>query len=237
MEYRDLHSWGVAPAEAMEIQRELRDRLRQDIEPPPFETIAGIDVSYDKGSSEVYSGVVVLDCETFERIEQSTAIVSVSFPYVPGLLSFRETPAVIEAWKKLSKKPDCVICDGHGYSHPRRFGLACHIGLVFGLPAIGCAKSRLIGEHVAPRPQRGSVEYLLDAGEVIGAVVTTKDNTSPVYVSQGDQVTLDRAIKTVLACCTEYRIPEPTRQAHLLVNDLRRGKLPTEEPKQQTLFG
>jgi len=227
----------MSPKEAMEIQRNLRDRLQLDVEPPPFKTVAGVDVSYDKGSSDVYAGVVVLDCGTLEKVDQAGAVVSVSFPYVPGLLSFRETPAAIEAWKKLVKKPDCVVCDGHGYSHPRRFGLACHIGLVFDLPAIGCAKSRLIGEHAAPGPEKGSLEYLMDSGEVIGAVVTTKDNTSPVYASQGDRVTLDRAVKTVLDCCTDYRIPEPTRQAHLLVNQLRRGEVPQDEPEQQTLFG
>jgi deoxyribonuclease V len=222
VDYKDLHSWDVTPAEAIEIQRGLRDRLRLDVEPPPFKTVAGIDVSYEKGSRDVYSGVVVLDCRTLEKLAEATAVVPVSFPYVPGLLSFRETPAVIEAWKKLEVRPDCVMCDAHGYSHPRRFGLACHIGLIFDLPTIGCAKSRLVGEHVAPAPEKGSTEYLLDAGEVIGAVVTTKDSTSPVYVSQGDQVTLPRAIETVLACCAHHRIPEPTRRAHLLVNEFRR---------------
>jgi deoxyribonuclease V len=170
----------------------------------------------------MYAGVVVLHHATLEPLEQATAVVSVSFPYVPGLLSFRETPAVMEAWRKLTKRPDCVICDGHGYSHPRRFGLACHIGLVFDLPALGCAKSRLVGEHFPPGPHKGSMERLTDKGEVIGAVVTTKENTSPVYVSQGDQVTLERAVETVVQCCTDYRIPEPTRQAHLLVNEFRR---------------
>ncbi len=140
-------------------------------------------------------------------LETATAALRARFPYIPGLLSFREMPAVIKAWTKLKTLPECVICDGHGFAHPRRFGLACHLGLLLGRPSIGCAKSLLVGTHRPPGKRRGSVEALLDGGEQIGAVVRTRHGVAPVYVSQGDRISLDAAVQTVLDACAGYRFP------------------------------
>ncbi len=156
-----------------------------------------------------------------EELDLATATASADFPYIPGLLSFREAPAVIKAWNKLKTVPDCLICDGHGLAHPRRFGLACHLGLLLDLPSIGCAKSRLVGTHQEPRTRRGSIAPLLDQDEQIGVVLRTKDGVAPVFVSQGDRIGLDAAVQTVLATCHGYRLPEPQRRAHLLVTKMR----------------
>ena len=204
----------------MAIQLELRSRLRLD-GAGPFATLGGVDVSYDAVSDLMFAGVVVMSADGREVLETAAAAVTVRFPYIPGLLSFRETPAVIEAWAKLSTPPDCLICDGHGLAHPRRFGIACHLGLLLDLPSIGCAKSLLVGTHRAPAKRRGSVEPLLDRGEQVGAVLRTRDGVTPVFVSQGDRISLEAAVPIVLAACSGYRLPEPTRRAHLLVNDAR----------------
>ena len=221
MRVRALHPWDVSPQEAMAIQLRLRSRLRLKGN-GPFGTVAGIDVSYDDASKRMFAGVVVMSGDGQKILETATAIDRVRFPYIPGLLSFRETPAVIKAWTKLKALPDCVICDGHGFAHPRRFGLACHLGIILGRPSIGCAKSLLVGTHRQPGKRRGSVEALLDGGEQIGAVVRTRQRVAPVYVSQGDRISLDAAVWAVLDACAGYRLPEPTRRAHLLVSEMRR---------------
>lgn len=220
MRVRALHPWDVSPREAMAIQIELRSRLRLK-GAGPFGTVGGIDVSYDDASGLMLAGVVVMSADGREVLESATGAVPIRFPYIPGLLSFRETPAVIEAWAKLNMRPDCVICDGHGLAHPRRFGIACHLGLVLDLPSIGCAKSLLVGTHRPPGTRRGSLAPLLDRGEQIGAVLRTRTGVSPVYVSQGDRISLEAALRAVLAACTGYRLPEPARRAHLLVSEAR----------------
>jgi deoxyribonuclease V len=152
----------------------------------------------------------------------------VAFPYVPGLLSFREIPVVLDALGKLRHPPDLLLCDGQGYAHPRRFGLACHLGVLTGIPAIGVAKSRLIGEYAEPGSNKGDWSPLMDGGEVIGAVLRTRDNVNPVYVSVGHRIELDAAQRIVLACATRYRLPEPTRLADRLVAHVK--SCPTELP-------
>ena len=221
MRVRGLHRWDVSPREAMAIQVRLRSRLRLD-GVGPYATVGGVDVSYDSGSDLMFAGVVVMSADGRQVLETAIAAVPVRFPYIPGLLSFRETPAVIKAWAKLRTPPDCLICDGHGLAHPRRFGIACHLGLLLDLPSIGCAKSLLIGTHRAPAKRRGSVEPLLDRGDRVGAVLRTRAGVAPVYISQGGRIGLDAAVRTVLAACSGYRLPEPTRRAHLLVNEARR---------------
>jgi deoxyribonuclease V len=146
----------------------------------------------------------------------------VPFPYVPGLLSFRECPAVLRAWEKLRVIPDCIMCDGQGIAHPRRFGIASHLGVWLDIPAIGCAKSLLVGTYEEPGVKRGSFLPLVHRKEQVGVILRTKDNTGPVFVSQGHKISLRQAIEIVLACGTKYRIPEPTRRAHLVVNAMRR---------------
>ncbi|HZY30984.1 MAG TPA: deoxyribonuclease V [Candidatus Methylomirabilis sp.] len=221
MRVRSLHPWNVSPREAMAIQLKLRPRLRLD-GGGPFATVAGIDVSYDEASHLMFAGVVVMSGDGRQELETVTASIRSRFPYIPGLLSFREAPAVIKAWTKLRTLPGCLICDGHGLAHPRRFGIACHLGVLLDLPSIGCAKSLLVGTHGMPRTRRGSVEPLLDRGEQIGAVVRTRHGVAPVFVSQGHRISLTAAVQTVLDAFGGYRLPEPTRRAHLLVNEARR---------------
>ncbi|HET6371387.1 MAG TPA: deoxyribonuclease V [Nitrospiria bacterium] len=219
-----LHSWEVTPREAVEIQRNLRPRLILDSNPRSIDTIAGIDVSYEAAAGRLIAGVVVFRMSDLSPIESVTAVLPATFPYIPGLLSFRETPAVLLAWKKLKRRPDCLICDGQGIAHPRRFGLASHLGLWLDIPSIGCAKSILVGTYREPGERRGSRVPLIDKGEKVGVILRTRDGVKPVYVSPGHRITLDRAVEVVLACAPRYRLPDPIRQAHHLVNTLRASR-------------
>jgi deoxyribonuclease V len=216
------HSWDLTPAEAVVLQRELAGRV--DVRAPltRCDLIAGADISYNRFSTTFYASVVVLRFDTCEIVETQDAVGEVSFPYVPGLLSFREAPVLLEAFAKVRSEPDAVMLDGQGIAHPRRLGLASHIGLWLERPCIGCAKSRLIGRFQEPGPKAGSLAPLVDHGEVIGDVVRTKDRVQPVFVSPGHLIDLPSAVRLVLATSRGYRIPEPTRQAHLHVNVLRR---------------
>ncbi|NJD69258.1 MAG: endonuclease V [Candidatus Methylomirabilota bacterium] len=220
MRVRTLHPWTVTPQEAMAIQLTLRSQLRL-YGSGPFATVAGIDVAYDKRSKLMFAGIVVMNGDGREELDCATATATAEFPYIPGLLSFREIPTVVKAWKQLRTRPDCLICDGHGLAHPRRFGLACHLGLLLERPSIGCAKSRLVGTYQEPRKRRGSMAPLMDQDEQIGVVLRTKDGVTPVFVSQGDRISLDAAVQTILATCCGYRLPEPQRRAHLLVTKMR----------------
>jgi deoxyribonuclease V len=221
------HSWEVTPREAVEIQKNLRPRLILDSNPRSIKTVAGIDVSYEAASDRLIAGVVVFRMSDLSPIESATAIQPVSFPYIPGLLSFRETPAVLLAWKKLKRRPDCLICDGQGIAHPRRLGLASHLGLWLDIPSIGCAKSILVGTYREPGERRGSRVSLIDKGEKVGVILRTREEVKPVYVSPGHRIRLDRAVEVVLACVPRYRLPEPIRQAHHLVNTLRGAHFPS----------
>jgi deoxyribonuclease V len=194
-------------------EAELPRRLRR---------VAGADVSYDRGSPVLFAAVVVLDPASFAVIESAGVESRARFPYVPGYLSFREIPPLLEAFAKLAARPDLVVCDGQGRAHPRRFGLASHLGVLLDLPTIGCAKSRLVGEHREPGPLRGASAALRHEGEVIGTVLRTQDGVKPVYVSVGHRVTLAAARRTILALAPRHRLPEPVRAAHAEVNRLRR---------------
>jgi deoxyribonuclease V len=221
---RGLHSWDVTPVEAIRLQEHLRGRVvTRDESPRELRTVAGMDVSYDRRSPWIFAAVVVLSLPTFEVVDQADVRTRATFPYVPGLLSFRESPAGLAAWERLRTRPDCLLCDGHGLAHPRRFGFACHFGLLVGLPTIGCAKSVLVGEYQRPGRARGSTSDLTHEGEVIGAALRTREATSPIFVSVGHRVSLSSAVAAVLACCPRYRIPEPIRHAHGLVNRLRQA--------------
>jgi deoxyribonuclease V len=214
-----LHRWDVSTAEAREIQRELRARLVLRA-PRGFEPrrVAGADLSLDAGRGRGVAAVVVVDTETLETVEQVTAEADVAFPYVPGLLSFRELPPVLAAWAKLRARPDAIVFDGHGLAHPRRFGLACHGGVLLGVPSIGCAKSILIGRHGVLGEKRGATaDLVVGDGEVVGAAVRTRAGVSPVYVSPGHMMDTSTAVRVVLALCPRYREPETTRRAHKLV--------------------
>lgn len=236
MYYKQLHRWDVAPQEAVRLQKELRSQLTFEPTNEPFTTVAGVDVAFDTDSNKAFSVVVVFKLDGLQTLEIATASADVTFPYIPGLLSFRESPVVIKAWEKLTTRPECVICDGQGIAHPRRFGIACHLGLIFDLPTVGCAKSVLVGRYKEPAPNRGSFEPLVDKGEEVGVALRTKDNVSPVFVSPGNKIDLQKSMEVVLQSCTKYRVPEPTRQADLLVAKAKRGLLSNERLSQQSFF-
>ena len=224
MDIPKLHDWPTTQAEAIELQRRLAGAVVVDVPLPSCDLIAGADISYNLHSSTVYAGVVVLRLSDLSVIERKGVIGESPFPYVPGLLSFREAPVVLRAFARLEHRPDALMCDGQGRAHPRRFGLACHLGLWLDLPCFGCAKSRLTGKFGELSPDAAAHVPLTDRGEVIGSVVRTRRRTNPVFVSPGHKIDLESAVRLTLATCKGYRIPEPTRLAHLYVNELRRGE-------------
>lgn len=206
------HPWDVSTEEAKEIQRNLRDRVTVeplDVQP---EIVAGIDVSVR--NERARSAVVLLSFPDLEPIQARTAEQPAPSPYVPGFLAFREGPVVLEALEKLTRRPDVLIFDAHGLAHPRHMGLATHLGVLLDLPSVGCAKSRLCGEYAEPDEEKGSWTALRDGEEIIGAVVRTRDNVRPVFVSVGHRVDLETAVSLVLDCAPTYRLPETTRWAH-----------------------
>jgi len=206
------HPWNVSPAEAMEIQRQLRGKVSKERSFGEVHTVAGVDVGF-KGEV-ARAAVVVLSYPELQPLDYSVAELPVEFPYIPGLLSFREGPSVLAALEKLTTEPDLFIFDAQGLAHPRRMGLASHIGVIIDRPSIGCAKSRLCGTHHQPGPERGSYVHLYDDGEIIGAVVRTRTGVKPLYVSIGHRIDLESAIEYVLGCCRNHRLPETTRYAH-----------------------
>ncbi len=222
--FKNLHHWKLTPREAIELQKELRADVRIEPLTHSVKTIAGADISFNKFSNTVYAGLVVLRLPALEVIEEVGVVSETGFPYVPGLLSFRESPSVLEAWAKLKTEPDAVMFDGQGIAHPRRVGIASHVGLIVERPTLGCAKSVLVGKYEEPEKTRGAWTELIDKGEVVGAAVRTKNNVQPIFVSPGHLIDLASAINLTLQCDGGYRQPEPTRRAHLLVNALRRGE-------------
>ena len=202
----------------MALQEKLRARVVHEDRLGPVRHVCGVDVGFEAGGTITRAAVAVLSFPALEPVESAIARRKTSFPYVPGLLSFRETPAVLDALGRLKTAPDLLLCDGQGVAHPRRCGLASHIGLAANIPSIGVAKTRLIGVHRDPPDRRGAWAPLVDAGETIGAVLRTRAGVKPVYVSIGHRVSLATAIRFTLACCTRYRLPETTRRAHRLAS-------------------
>jgi deoxyribonuclease V len=222
MHIQRLHDWNVSPTEARNIQETLRARLQSSdsTSTDDIRHVAGVDNAYrrDGDGGTAYATVVVLEFPALEAVETTFGSCPVTFPYVPGLLTFREAPAIIQALEKLSVEPDVVLFDGHGYAHPRRFGLASHLGVLLDCPSIGCAKSRLVGRYDEPPQEFGAWTPLMDKGDIIGAVVRTRPGHSPLFVSIGHKISLEIAVAIVLACCRSGRfLPEPTRLAHQLV--------------------
>ena len=212
---RRIHPWDISPREAVDVQRRLADRVvirPFDGEP---ELVAGLDISGAGPDGRARAAVVVLTYPELETVECRVASYEVTFPYVPGLLSFRETPVLTPVLESLTTRPDILLIDGQGIAHPRRFGIACHLGLLFDIPTVGCAKSRLTGSFGELAPVKGSYSMLKDRGEVIGAALRSRDGTRPIFVSAGHKIDLGSALRIVLACAPKYRIPEPTRRAHL----------------------
>lgn len=230
------HPWAVTPAEAQDIQARLASRVRLQDDRGPVRRVAGVDVGFEDHGRVTRAAVVVLDAVDLRPVAEALARAPTGFPYVPGLLSFREVPAVLEALAGLPEPPDVVLCDGQGYAHPRRFGLACHLGVLTGLPTIGVAKTRLIGSHGAVPAGRGEWCPLEHAGEVIGAVVRTRPGVKPIYVSVGHRFSLEAAVARVMACTGRFRLPETTRRAHHLASNLKGsprclGPFPKPQPR------
>ena len=228
-----LHAWDLSPKDAITLQKALAGAVvRSDRFGPggrrAIRRVAGVDAAFADGGRVIRAAAVMLDYPGLVQTGEALIERPTAFPYVPGLLSFREVPALLEALKQLSSAPDLILCDGHGYAHPRRFGLACHLGLWLDIPAIGVAKSRLTGSHDEPGPAKGDVAWLLAAkgarpGERIGAVLRTRERVKPVYVSAGHRVSLRTALALTLACTTRFRLPEPTRLADKLSKAHRAG--------------
>lgn len=224
--YEQLHDWDLSPREAVELQKSLRERVRLEPLKREIETVAGADISFNKYSPVLYAGIVVLRLPSLEVLEEVGVVSETKFPYVPGLLSFREASPVLAAWAKLKTEPNAVMFDGQGIAHPRRIGIASHVGLFLNRPTLGCAKSILIGQHEELDEERGSWQPLVDPknDETIGAALRTKTRVQPIYVSPGHLIDLAGALELTLRADGGYRQPEPTRRAHLLVNALRRGE-------------
>jgi len=223
MKVRKLNAWDVDYAGALAIQERLRRRIVRRGNVRKVRLVAGADVSYDKKSDRFYAGVVVMTFPELRVVEEASAVGVANFPYIPGLLTFREGPILVRAFEKLQTTPDLVIFDGQGVAHPRGVGLAAHMGLLLDVPSVGCAKTRLCGEHAGVARARGSRTDLRLDGRLVGLVVRTRASVKPVFVSVGHRIALSAAAQWVLATSRGCRLPEPTRQAHLLVNRLRRG--------------
>ncbi|MBF5040774.1 deoxyribonuclease V [Aggregicoccus sp. 17bor-14] len=221
--FERIHGWDVSPTQAVALQQQLRSQVRLQPAPGPFRTVAGADISFDLGSETVYAGIVVLSLPELETIEEVGVTTRAPFPYVPGLLTFREAPALLEAWAQLRCEPDAVMLDGQGVAHPRRIGIASHLGLFLQRPTVGCGKSRLVGRFAEPGSERGDWSPLVDKGECVGAALRSKRRTQPLFISPGHLLDLPGALALTLACGGGYRVPEPTRRAHLFVNALRRA--------------
>jgi deoxyribonuclease V len=211
---KPLHSWNVTPEQAIQIQENLKHRVVLKRTFLKLRTIAGGDVSYQKEGKLLFAAMVVLSFPRMETLDVATAHGKISFPYLPGLLTFREGPILIKLFEKLRIRPDILIFDGQGIAHPRRIGLATHLGLWFDLPSIGCAKTPLLGKSAIPGPSKGSFELIRKDGNEVGVVLRTKDGVKPVFVSPGHQIDLPTSIRVVLDSCQGFRIPEPLRKAH-----------------------
>jgi len=215
VEVRQLHGWQIGTAQAQQIQRKLASQVsrRGGIASPRF--VAGVDISAPNSTGLAHAAAVVLNYPELEAVEVKIVEDKLTFPYIPGLLSFREAPLVLAACQKLSINPDLVLVDGQGIAHPRRLGLASHLGLFLDTPTIGCAKSRLCGRHEPLATEAGTYAKLIDNGETIGVALRTKGDVNPIYVSIGHKVDLPTAIYWTMECCRGYRLPEPSRLAHL----------------------
>ena len=213
------HPWSVTPAEARAIQERLRGYVVTEDRLGPVRQVAGVDVGFEDRGKTTRAAVAVLRYPDLAPVEERLARAPTTFPYVPGLLSFREIPAVLAALDELTVQPDLILCDGQGTAHPRRFGIACHLGVLLDRPTIGVAKSRLIGTHAEVPPQKGAWVPLMDGAEIIGAVLRTRTQVRPVYVSPGHRVSLQTAIDHVMGCLTRYRLPETTRRADRLASN------------------
>ena len=215
--------WSVTPLEAVRLQQTWRDRVETRDRFGPLQYVAGADLAFDPETNLAFAGVIVYRFPQLEEVERRMARRKLCFPYVPGLLSFRESPALLAAFARLRIEPDVILIDGHGMAHPRRFGIACHLGLLLDKPTIGCAKSILVGMAEEPGATAGSASPLVDQGETVGVALRTRDKVRPIYVTIGHRISLESAVRIVSQCTDGFRIPKPTREADHWVGDLRRA--------------
>jgi deoxyribonuclease V len=216
----NLTRFDLTPAEARNVQSEIRRLVIRENRFGTIRTVAAADIALD--SDNGYAAVIVYSFPKLEEMERAWSVGKLRFPYIPGLLAFRELPLLLHTFSKLRTKPDLVLADGHGWAHPRRAGLACHLGLVLDTPVVGCAKSVLVGEYKMPGVRRGSTSLLTEDGEQIGVVLRTRDHVRPVFVSCGHRMALPTAVQFTLACSDGYRIPKPLREADRWVKQLKR---------------
>lgn len=218
------------------MQGVLREQIELSPLPEEIETVGGADISFNRGSSIVHAGIVVLSLPSLKLEARSLVTTEVAFPYIPGLLAYREIPALMEAWIQCRLKPDVLILDGHGIAHPRRMGIATHFGILADHPTIGCAKNKLTGNYIEPGREKGSYSQLMDDGEKIGIVLRSRTNVNPIFVSPGHRIDFETSIRITKQALGKYKLPETTRAAHRLVNELRRGEIEEgylENPKSQ----
>ncbi len=226
--------WNVTPREAVRRQRLWRDKVESHDRFGRLRYVAGADVAFDPQTDMAFAGVLVYRFPELTEVERQMAQRKLRFPYVPGLLSFRESPVLLTALAKLRTKPGVILVDGHGLAHPRRFGIACHLGVVLDVPTIGCAKSILVGEAAELGVHTGARAPLMDHGERVGMVLRTRDKVNPIYVSVGHRVSLNSAVRIVSRCIDGFRIPKPTREADQWVRNLRRA---FQEQNEKSVFG
>lgn len=217
-----LHDWNLTPTEAIAVQRELAAKVIHEDRFAPINYVAGVDVGFEENGTVTRAAVAVLDFPQLSLREHVVARLPATFPYLPGLLSFREIPAILAAFAQLQLQPDLILCDGQGLAHPRRFGMACHLGVWLDRPTIGVAKKRLCGVHGEVPNTRAASVPLLDKEETIGAVLRTRPDVKPLYVSLGHRVSLPTAVRFVMACVTRYRLPETTRHAHHFASEVKK---------------
>jgi deoxyribonuclease V len=218
------HSWDVTPREAIAIQNRLRTCVALVWDHPHVSRVAGLDCSYARGADEGYAVVMVMDWPQLDEIEVAWTMGTISFPYIPGLLTFREAPLLLQAWDKLHHNPDLIFVDGQGIAHPRCMGLAAHLGVILDIPAIGCAKTPLVGGDPFVGNTKGDSAPLLHHGRHVGAALRTRTGVKPLYCSPGHRIDLKIALKWVLEACRGYRLPEPLRRAHIRANQLRSSR-------------
>jgi deoxyribonuclease V len=219
-----IHNWNVSPTQAIAIQKDMQLAVRIEPLTQKIKYIGGADVSMNRFHNDIFAGIVVLSYPDLVPVTYAVVKSKTDFPYIPGLLSFREAPTLVEVWKKLSIKPDVLMVDGQGIAHPRRLGIATHLGIVLDIPTVGCAKSLLYGKVKVPLQTARSFSYITDPkknDEVIGALLRTKDNVKPVVISAGHRIDLETSLDITRAVTRGYRLPEPTRRAHILVNNFR----------------
>jgi len=219
LKYLNLHSWEVNPQEAIKIQKDLKSNISLKKSFSKINKIAGADVSYYQ--NKMIAGVVIFEFPNLKTIERQSFISTVTFPYIPGLLTFREGPSLLAAFKKIKNDPDIILFDGQGIAHPRRMGIATHLGLFLDKPTIGCAKSKLSGKYTSVGEEKGDYTLLKEGKEVLGAVLRTRRKVKPIFISPGYKIDLSNSIEITLKCIVKYRLPVPVREAHIFVNQIR----------------